>query len=125
MYPREFGKEDPDQLEVDNICFEIVCHTRGRWRSLVYLKKILCYLREHKELCKDPAYQRLYDECIRFLLLEIKVCKTWLMYDQQTQKEYLEKLIDIENKTVYYDKLSKYEVEAYLDYRAYRWNQMK
>ncbi|MBQ9806907.1 MAG: hypothetical protein IJW49_10445 [Clostridia bacterium] len=125
MYPKEFGKEDSDELEVDTIYLEIVHFTRGKWRTLGYLSRILCYLREHIELCEDPDYQKLYDECIYYLLLEVKLNNLWTRYSQQEQKDYLEFVADLENKSVIFDKLPKSEVEAYLNYRKNRWNQMK
>ena len=121
MDDREFGKENPDQIALDNKYFEIVCATRGKWRSLGFLRRILCFLRAHTELCKDLNYQRLYDECVYYLLLENKVNNNWTTFREQEQKEWLEFVIDLENKSTIVDKLPKCEVDAYLEYRKYRW----
>ena len=121
MTVRVFGQEDPDQLAVDEMYFQIVCFTKGKWRSLVYLRKVLGVLREHTELCENPNYQKLYNECIHFLLLEIKLRKTWTMYTTEEQQRFLEKQVDVENKTNPYEKLPTYEVDAYLAYRRYLW----
>ena len=125
MNVRVFGQEDPDQSAIDDISFQIVCFTQGKWRSLVFLQKVLGVLREHPELCQNPNYQRLYDECIYFLLLEIKLCKTWTTYGLEEQKRYLEKLIDTENQSKASQKLTLYDVEAYLEYRCRQWAKNK
>ena len=120
MKPRICGKETPQQEELDSFCFEILLHSKGAWRPPYHTQQILCFLREHSELCKASEYQRLYDECIYYLTLYQRMEGDRTENTPTTQQQLLEEFADQLNLNGL-NRLSPLEVKYYLTYRKKQW----
>ena len=118
------GNTYPKQEALNDLYYDICVYTRGAYRSIEFIRHVFCYLRAHRELCAQSGYQRLYRECLSYLLLDLEVRALITDSDRKDAKKWLEILADYDNATATspHGKLSLADVEAYLWHRTLFWN---
>lgn len=106
---------------------DIYLLTKGKWRAVGYVRRAFCFLREHLELCKQPDWKRLYEECIYFQIVDARVNHDWTDDEPAEQRKWIELLADLENKhkNGSSSRFDIKEVEKFLEYRKAEWNLLK
>ena len=101
----------------------ILAFNHGWWNPVYFIKHMLCYLREHMHLLKDPDYQLLYDELLDYLFRDAAQRYGWTE-NERRRTEYLELLADLQNKygDRDFERFPSVLVEDYLEHRRHIWN---
>lgn len=102
---------------------ELWLYNKGRWKSFYFLRHILCFLRQHPELCKQSSYKELYDETIVLLILEAHAMNYWTNNSPSDQQGWIELFADLENQNAdgNFEFFTIEIINDYLVYRKKRW----
>lgn len=98
---------------------DIFLYNKGRWPAFYFLRHILCFLRQHPELCEQTDYKELYNETLVLLILRAHAESDWTRNEPKDQQGYIELLADLENKNVD-SNFEYFSIEIIDDYLAYR-----
>lgn len=103
--------------------FKIWFYTKGKWKPFYFLRHILCFLRQHPELCEQSDYKELYDETVTLLILHAHAKSSWTRKKPTNQQERIEVLADFQNKNVdgEFEFFSIEIIDEYLAYRKKMW----
>ena len=103
--------------------FEIWFYTKGKWKAFYFLRHILCFLRQHPELCEQSDYKELYDETVTLLILHAHAESSWTIKKPTNQQGWIELLADLENKNVdgAFEFFTIEIIDEYLAYRKKMW----
>ena len=126
MIYRLDGTQDPREVDLLNYYYSIVLFTKGKCRNFRFVWMVIAYLREHAELCEDPDYQKLYDECIYYLSLEWEIEKRGKIEKgpREELKKHIELIADLEyQEGSVFTKATWADVAAFFAYRKYLWEQ--
>ena len=107
--------------------FEIWFYTKGKWKPFYFLRHILCFLRQHPELCEQSDYKELYEETVTLLILYAHAESSWTIKKPTNQQGWIELLADLESKNedgaaeIFTIEI----IDEYLAYRKNMWNSGK
>ena len=122
-----YFRKRKQKQQLKEIEFDIWMLTKGKWRASGYIRRVFYFLREHMELCEQEDWQRLYDECIYFQIIDARINNTWSEKHPEDQRGWVEFLADlaIKHDDDKSGRFSKEEVERYLNYRKTEWEHLK
>ena len=99
----------------------INCIKDDRMRAGGYIRRVFLFLRKNLHLLAAPDYNRLYEDCIDYLIIDARINQGWTEYEPSGQRDLIELLGDLENRskceTSYDTSLTREEVDFYLNHR--------
>ena len=103
---------------------KIWVYTQGKWNPSYFLRHILCFLRQHPELCEQSDYKELYDETVTLLILHAHAESSWTIDHPTDQQGWIELLADLQNKNAdeNFEFFNIKIIDEYLIYRKIMWD---
>ena len=111
MKDQEFAAKE---RELEKLYEKLSVFTKGRYRSIGYLRRVFRFLRSDPRLCEIPKYKALYEECLYYFFLKKEVEDGIVDFDRQKEQETLEFIADLTNQTGFFDQLPQAEIDAYI-----------